>query len=79
MSNDGNKPVATTEELPPAVAEIRILLLKGGKVVVTMPTDMKVTCYMLGEFFKQIGPTLEYKEPSPIIQPPSGLRIPTKG
>ena len=75
--NNGNehKGLSPLDTLPKVVAEITINLHHGGRVTGQMPTDMKVTMYMIGEFFKQIGPTLSYSPPSPIVAPPPGLVI----
>jgi len=76
-SSNGNekKGLGPLDTLPKVVAQITINLHHGGRVTGNMPTDMKVTMYMLGEFFKQIGPFMVYSQPSPIVTPPAGLVI----
>jgi hypothetical protein len=63
------------DTLPKVVTQLTINLHLGGRVTGQMPTDMKIVMYMLGEFLKQIGPAMSYKEPSSIVAPPAGLVI----
>ena len=76
-NNNGNnaKRLGPLDTLPKVVAQITVNLHNGGRVTGQMPTDMKVAMYMLGEFFKQIGPSLSFNPPSPIVAPPAGLVI----
>ena len=73
--NEQHSGLSPLDTLPKVVAQLTINLHHGGRVTGSMPTDMKVAMYMLGELLKQIGPSLEYKVPSPIVAPPAGLVI----
>lgn len=72
MNNNGN---AQMPPQPQQAPQIVITLLPNGQVHGSGPTDMQLLFMMLGEFLKQIGANLEFKPPSPIIQPPPGLVI----
>lgn len=77
--NNGNQQQPgqpTPPGLPPVTNQIIINLHVGGRVTGNMPTDMKLTMYMIGEFFKSIGPLLKFEQPSPIVTPPKGILIP---
>ena len=77
---NGNKSgLSPLDTLPKVVSKIEINLHQGGRVTGHMPTDMRITMYMFGEFLKQIGPFLLYQQPSPIVAPPKGLIIPGGG
>ena len=76
-NTNGKNKLTPLSTLPKVVAQITVNLHHGGRVTGNMPTDMKMTMYMLGEFFKQIGPSLTFTEPSPIVAPPAGIRIKT--
>ena len=78
--NNGNKPAITSplDTLPKIVQQIVINLHVGGRVTGQMPTDPKILFYMIGEFLKQVGLTMIYNPPSPIVKAPAGLVIPSK-
>lgn len=78
-NNDSTKRLSPLDTLPKVVSQVVINLHNGGRVTGNIPTDMKVVMYMLGEFFKQIGPLLTYSQPSPIVAPPPGIVLPKGG
>jgi hypothetical protein len=73
--NEQHSGLGPLDTMPKVVTQLTINLHNGGRVSGSMPTDMKVAMYMLGEFLKQIGPAITYSPPSPIIAPPAGLAI----
>lgn len=73
--NSEKKGLSPLDTLPKVAAQITINLHVGGKVTGTMPTDMKVMAYMLGEFIKNLGQNIIYQEASQIISLPPGSKL----
>lgn len=73
-NSNGSGKLTSPQPIQP-IQQIVINLYSNGQVGGTIPTDMEITMYMFGEFLKQIGPALTYKEPSSILKPPPGLVI----
>lgn len=73
MPNENND--KETPKVLEVKAQVTLQLLSNGGVNVAGPKDMAAFFYIIGEAIKQMGLNVEYKQPSPIIKPPPGMKV----
>ena len=61
--------------LPPVKEQLIINWHGGNRVTASIPKDPQLAMLMIAQALVMYGESLEFKEQSPIIQPPPGMRV----